>query len=214
MKRVIRLDGRLGVRPPPTSVSSMVGATSREAGAMDRHRHRRSPQDARRAPVRASAAPRDIRRRCRRGRSRAGAHLRPVVGGALAQPRRVAARRLDGEHDQRGGADQRLVGQVDLDDLDAELARRSRSPRRARRRRRARGRRRRSWSARRSSAPWRAPRRLARSRPARRRWSGRAGPGPAMATMISPQSSAVRASGPTVSSVNESGIALARLTRP
>ncbi len=35
-----------------------------------------------------------------------------------------------------------------------------------------------------------------------------------MAAAISPQSSAVCASGPTVSSVNDSGIALARLTRP
>src|SRR5437762_10839675 len=43
---------------------------------------------------------------------------------------------------------------------------------------------------------------------------GSSGSGPAMAAAISPQSSAVRASGPTVSSVNESGIALARLTRP
>src|SRR5262249_24554857 len=37
---------------------------------------------------------------------------------------------------------------------------------------------------------------------------------PAMMLAISPQSSAVCASGPTVSSVNESGRALARLTRP
>src|SRR6478736_397806 len=43
---------------------------------------------------------------------------------------------------------------------------------------------------------------------------GSSGSGPAIASMISAQSSAVRASGPTVSSVNESGIALARLTRP
>src|SRR5438477_8315520 len=43
---------------------------------------------------------------------------------------------------------------------------------------------------------------------------GSSGSGPAIATRISAQSSAVRASGPTVSSVNESGIALARLTRP
>src|SRR5947209_13337208 len=38
--------------------------------------------------------------------------------------------------------------------------------------------------------------------------------GPAIAAAISAQSSAVRVSGPTVSSVNDSGIALARLTRP
>src|SRR2546421_4419413 len=43
---------------------------------------------------------------------------------------------------------------------------------------------------------------------------GSSGSGPAIAATISAQSSAVRASGPTVSSVNESGIALARLTRP
>src|SRR3954464_12924415 len=43
---------------------------------------------------------------------------------------------------------------------------------------------------------------------------GSSGSGPAMAAAIIPQSSAVRASGPTVSSENESGIALARLTRP
>src|SRR5688500_15749078 len=43
---------------------------------------------------------------------------------------------------------------------------------------------------------------------------GSSGSGPAIASKISAQSSAVRASGPTVSSVNESGIALARLTRP
>src|SRR5437870_4717204 len=43
---------------------------------------------------------------------------------------------------------------------------------------------------------------------------GSSGSGPAIAAAISAQSSAVRASGPTVSSVNESGIALARLTRP
>src|SRR2546423_1868777 len=43
---------------------------------------------------------------------------------------------------------------------------------------------------------------------------GSSGSGPAIAAKISAQSSAVRASGPTVSSVNESGIALARLTRP
>src|SRR5215212_6984169 len=43
---------------------------------------------------------------------------------------------------------------------------------------------------------------------------GSSGSGPAMAAAISAQSSAVRASGPTVSSVNESGIAFARLTRP
>src|SRR4051812_50039401 len=43
---------------------------------------------------------------------------------------------------------------------------------------------------------------------------GSSGSGPAMAAAISAQSSAVRASGPTVSSVNDSGIALARLTRP
>src|SRR5947208_11354463 len=43
---------------------------------------------------------------------------------------------------------------------------------------------------------------------------GSNGSGPIVAAAIIPQSSAVRASGPTVSSVNESGIALARLTRP
>src|SRR6478735_9631316 len=43
---------------------------------------------------------------------------------------------------------------------------------------------------------------------------GSSGSGPIVAAAINPQSSAVRASGPTVSSVNESGIALARLTRP
>src|ERR1044071_2276857 len=43
---------------------------------------------------------------------------------------------------------------------------------------------------------------------------GSSGSGPAIAATISAQSSAVRASGPTVSSVNESGIALARLMRP
>src|SRR5436189_852221 len=43
---------------------------------------------------------------------------------------------------------------------------------------------------------------------------GSSGSGPAIAVRISAQSSAVRAIGPTVSSVNESGIALARLTRP
>src|ERR1044071_1959162 len=43
---------------------------------------------------------------------------------------------------------------------------------------------------------------------------GSSGSGPAIAAKTSAQSSAVRASGPTVSSVNESGIALARLTRP
>src|ERR1043166_657573 len=43
---------------------------------------------------------------------------------------------------------------------------------------------------------------------------GSSGSGPAIVARISAQSSAVRASGPTVSSVNESGIALARLTRP
>src|SRR4051795_2273155 len=43
---------------------------------------------------------------------------------------------------------------------------------------------------------------------------GSRGSGPIVAAAISPQSSAVRAKGPTVSSVNESGIALARLTRP
>src|ERR1051325_4899828 len=43
---------------------------------------------------------------------------------------------------------------------------------------------------------------------------GSSGSGPMVAAAISPQSSAVRASGPTVSSEYESGIALARLTRP
>src|SRR6185436_8439093 len=43
---------------------------------------------------------------------------------------------------------------------------------------------------------------------------GSSGSGPAIAAAISAQSSALRASGPTVSSVNESVIALARLTRP
>ncbi len=43
---------------------------------------------------------------------------------------------------------------------------------------------------------------------------GSSGSGPAIAARISPQSSALRASGPTVSRVNDSGIALARLTRP
>src|ERR1043165_3989030 len=43
---------------------------------------------------------------------------------------------------------------------------------------------------------------------------GSSGSGPMIAAAISPQSSAVRARGPTVSSVYESGIALARLTRP
>src|SRR5437016_4737878 len=40
------------------------------------------------------------------------------------------------------------------------------------------------------------------------------GSGPAMMLRIRAQSSAVRASGPTVSSVNDSGMQLARLTRP
>src|SRR5215470_5830321 len=43
---------------------------------------------------------------------------------------------------------------------------------------------------------------------------GSSGSGPAIAAAISAQSSAVCASGPTLSSVNESGSALARLTRP
>src|SRR3954465_15244011 len=43
---------------------------------------------------------------------------------------------------------------------------------------------------------------------------GSRGSGPIVAAAISPQSSALRASGPPVSSVNDSGIALARLTRP
>src|SRR5712671_1151206 len=43
---------------------------------------------------------------------------------------------------------------------------------------------------------------------------GSSGSGPAMMLRISAQSSAVCASGPTVSSVNESGMQLARLTRP
>src|SRR6186997_1666356 len=43
---------------------------------------------------------------------------------------------------------------------------------------------------------------------------GSSGSGPAMTLRMSAQSCALRASGPTVSSVNESGIALARLTRP
>src|SRR6266550_5801360 len=43
---------------------------------------------------------------------------------------------------------------------------------------------------------------------------GSSGSGPAIAAAISAQSSTVRASGPTVSRVNESGIALARLRRP
>src|SRR6476659_9398898 len=43
---------------------------------------------------------------------------------------------------------------------------------------------------------------------------GSSGSGPAMTLRMSAQSSALRASGPTVSSVNDSGIALARLTRP
>src|SRR5882757_10270371 len=43
---------------------------------------------------------------------------------------------------------------------------------------------------------------------------GSSGSGPAMRLRISAQSSAVCASGPTVSSVNESGMQLARLTRP
>src|SRR3954452_6286801 len=42
---------------------------------------------------------------------------------------------------------------------------------------------------------------------------GSSGSGPAITLRIRAQSSAVCASGPTVSSVNESGIALARLTR-
>src|SRR6187551_3379719 len=43
---------------------------------------------------------------------------------------------------------------------------------------------------------------------------GSSGSGPAMTLSTMAQSSAVCAKGPTVSSVNESGIALARLTRP
>src|ERR1044072_8292043 len=43
---------------------------------------------------------------------------------------------------------------------------------------------------------------------------GSSGSGPAMTLSTMAQSSAVCASGPTVSSVNDSGIALARLTRP
>src|SRR5690349_19803363 len=43
---------------------------------------------------------------------------------------------------------------------------------------------------------------------------GSRGSAPAIAARISAQSSALRASGPTVSSANESGIASARLTRP
>src|SRR3954454_105003 len=43
---------------------------------------------------------------------------------------------------------------------------------------------------------------------------GSRGSGPAMIDRMIAQSSAVRASGPTVSSVNESGMQLARLTRP
>src|SRR5882762_9365686 len=43
---------------------------------------------------------------------------------------------------------------------------------------------------------------------------GSSGSGPAMMLRISAQSSAVCASGPTVSSVNDSGMQLARLTRP
>src|SRR5690606_15747164 len=43
---------------------------------------------------------------------------------------------------------------------------------------------------------------------------GSSGSGPTRIDVTSPQSSAVRASGPTVSSVKESGMALARLTRP
>ena len=43
---------------------------------------------------------------------------------------------------------------------------------------------------------------------------GSSGSGPAIVSMISAQSAAVRASGPTVSSVKDSGKALARLTRP
>jgi hypothetical protein len=43
---------------------------------------------------------------------------------------------------------------------------------------------------------------------------GSSGSTPAMTEPISAQSSALNANGPTVSSVNDSGIALARLTRP
>src|SRR5437660_11026244 len=43
---------------------------------------------------------------------------------------------------------------------------------------------------------------------------GSSGSGPAVDARIKAQSSAVRASGPTVSSVNDSGMQLARLTRP
>src|SRR5947209_18407176 len=43
---------------------------------------------------------------------------------------------------------------------------------------------------------------------------GSSGSGPAIAAITKAQSAALRASGPTVSRVNESGMALARLTRP
>ena len=50
------------------------------------------------------------------------AHLRPVILRTPAQPRRMRARRLDGEHDQRRRVHRGLIGQLDFHHARAEVA--------------------------------------------------------------------------------------------
>ena len=99
----------------------MPGATARDGRREDHVAFADRREDARRAPARASAALRDTRSRCRPCRSQPVAHLLAVVLRALAQPRRVIARGLDGDHDQRRGRHQRLVRQIDLHDAAPSL---------------------------------------------------------------------------------------------
>jgi hypothetical protein len=122
MKRVMPWMIASALLAPATSVSAMVDATARDAGASTASHLPIAARCASSACARQRSASRYSTAPVGEPVLQPVAHLCAVVVRPRAQPRRMIGRGLDREHDQRGGGDHHLIRQLDLDNLHSRVS--------------------------------------------------------------------------------------------